>query len=260
MLKSDLDLVFFYSGSFGERVIGNLINYSTFCVSCAEACTYCREDKFNFSGNIKGIFKLPEPITLPEFIEDNVEDYLPKNIPKADIAIVSEIHNDLLLELSHLLKKSEIGAIIIPIETPSQLAMSQIMDICQKEEIEVAFPKPFCALDPDEDMPLISRFVDEFQIGKPKLKIRLDSDRKIVSADVLKSAPCGSTWFVAKQILGFDVDDQRELWNRVSESHHSYPCTAGMQKDWELKDTILHKAGYLIREAVEDAIHPDDKE
>jgi len=37
-----MDLIVLYSGDFGERVIGNLINYSAFCTSCAEACTYCK--------------------------------------------------------------------------------------------------------------------------------------------------------------------------------------------------------------------------
>ncbi|MDY6964979.1 MAG: DUF166 domain-containing protein [Halobacteriota archaeon] len=258
--KSDIGLIIIYSGTFGERVIGNLINYSTFCVSCAEACTHCRENKFDFSGNIKGIFKLPEPATLPEFIEDGIESYLPKSIPEADVAIVSEIHNDILLELPKILKESGIKAIIIPIETPTQLAISQIKELCQKHGIEVAFPKPFCDLEPQEDLPLISRFVDEFGIGRPKLKIELDSKRRIASMDVLRSEPCGCAWFVSKQILGLRVDDQRELWNQVSEAHHSYPCTAGMQKDWELKDTILHKAGYIIRTAVEEAYEGTDRE
>ena len=64
----------------------------------------------------------------------------------------------------------------------------------------------------------------------------------------------GSTWFVAKQLEGVEVDNKRELYDRISESHHSYPCTASMERDRELGDTVLHKAGYLIREAVERAL------
>ncbi len=41
-----MDLIVIYSGEFGERVIGNLINYSTFCISCAEVCTHYKEDKY----------------------------------------------------------------------------------------------------------------------------------------------------------------------------------------------------------------------
>jgi len=44
-----MDLIVIYSGEFGERVIGNLINYSTFCISCADACTHCKEAKYGFA-------------------------------------------------------------------------------------------------------------------------------------------------------------------------------------------------------------------
>ena len=249
---SDLGIVILFSGEFAERIIGNLINYSTFCVSCADECNHCREDKFNFSANIKGIFPLPEPITLPDFIEEGAEEYLPDELPSADIAIVSGIHNDLLLEVPELLKKGGIKAMIVPIESPTQMAIAQIRSICEREGIEVAFPKPFCNLEPDDDQPLISRFVNEFGIGKPVIDIKLDKHKNIAIVEVLRSAPCGGTWFVARKILGFG-DDRRELYNMVSEGHHSYPCTAGMQKDLELKDTILHKAGFITRTAVEAA-------
>jgi len=53
------------------------------------------------------------------------------------------------------------------------------------------------------------------------------------------------------------VDDK--LDEVISSAHHAYPCTAGMQRDAELKDTILHKAGYIIRDAVHDALLTNDK-
>ena len=257
--ESDLEIVILYSGEFAERVIGNLTNYSTFCVSCADECNHCREDKFNFSSNIKGIFPLPEPSTLPEFIEEGAEEYLPGKIPEADIAIVSEIHNDLLLEVPGLLNKANVKAMIVPIESPSQMAIAQISSICEGYGIEVAFPKPFCDLKPDDDKPYISRFVNEFGIGRPLIDIKLDENKKIEFVEVLRSAPCGGTWFVARKIIGFG-DDKRELYNIVSEGHHSYPCTAGMQKDLELQDTILHKAGFITREAVDEAYERASRE
>jgi hypothetical protein len=94
-----MDLIVIYSGEFGERIIENLINYSTFCISCADACTHCKEDKYGFADSINGFFKLIDTALLPIFIEDSACKYLPKDIPNADIAIVSEIHNDPLLEL-----------------------------------------------------------------------------------------------------------------------------------------------------------------
>jgi len=67
---------------------------------------------------------------------------------------------------------------------------------------------------------------------------------------VRRSAPCGSTWYVAKKLVG--VETKREiLYDAIAKAHHSYPCTATMGVDSELKEPILHVAGYIIREEVE---------
>ena len=156
-----MNLIVIYSGDFGERVIGNLINYSTFCISCAEACTQCKEGKYGFADRINGFFKLPAPSLLPLFIEDSTSGYLPNEIPDADIAIVSEIHNDILLELPIILKDSGIKAMIVPQESAAQLARPQIEELCAREEVEIVFPKPFCDLQPQDDKPMIKNFVKE---------------------------------------------------------------------------------------------------
>jgi len=249
-----MNLIVIYSGDFGERVIGNLINYSTFCISCAEACTHCKEDKYGFADRIKGFFKLPDPSLLPVFIEDSASEYLPNEIPDADIAIVSEIHNDLLLELPLILKDSGIKAMIVPQESAARIARPQIEELCEREGIEIVLPKPFCDLQPQDDKPVIKRFVAEFMTGRPEVRVEADRRGRIAHVDVLRSAPCGSTWFVAKQLVGVEVENRQELYERISESHHSYPCTASMEKDRELGDTVLHKAGYIIRAAVEEAL------
>jgi len=246
-----MDLIILYSGEFGERVIENLINYSTFCISCADACTHCKEAKYGFADRINGLFKLPEPSMLPVFIEDSAEEYLVQEIPDADIAIVSEIHNDLLLELPPILKDSGIKAMIVPQESAARIARPQVEEICGREGIEVVFPKPFCDLQPQDGKPVIRSFIAEFGIGIPEVRVEMDRRGRIVHVEVLRSAPCGSTWFVAKQLEGVEVENKLELYDRISESHHSYPCTASMEKDREIGDTILHKAGYLIRDAVE---------
>ena len=248
-----MDLIVIYSGDFGDRVIGNLVNYSTFCTSCAEACTHCKEGKYSFADRIKGIFKLPAPSLLPVVIEDSVRAYVPNELPKADIAIISELHTDLLLELPRILTDSSgIKAIIVPQERPAGIARRQIEEACAREGIEIAFPKPFCDLQPRDDQPLIRRFTDEFKIGRPKVSVEVVERATIRRVEVLRSAPCGSTWFVAKQLARVIVKNTRELHEQISAAHHSYPCTASMEKDPEIGDTILHKAGYIIRAAVEE--------
>jgi hypothetical protein len=109
-------------------------------------------------------------------------------------------------------------------------------------------------LEPRDDKPLVRRFIAEFGIGRPEVRVEVDRRGRMAHVAVLRSAPCGSTWFVAKQLEGIEVENKRELYDRISESHHSYPCTASMEKDRELGDTILHRAGYIIRAAVEAAL------
>jgi len=46
----------------------------------------------------------------------------------------------------------------------------------------------------------------------------------------------------------------KDLNQNTSNAHHGYPCTASMDVDPELGDTILHKAGYIIRQEVHAAL------
>jgi hypothetical protein len=122
--------------------------------------------------------------------------------------------------------------------------------------MEAAFAKPFCALKPDLAKPIVSAFMEKAGIGEPLIDIAVQKSREgkdhIVAANVIRTAPCGSTWFVAKRMLGLEPD-QPDIREKISEAHHSYPCTGSMERDTELGDTVLHIGGYIIRNAVEDA-------
>jgi hypothetical protein len=73
------------------------------------------------------------------------------------------------------------------------------------------------------------------------------------SVVVERSAPCGSTWYVAKKLIGEEVKKEG-IRDVVAKAHHSYPCTATMAVDPEIGEPILHKAGFQIREAVENQL------
>lgn len=253
-----LDLLFIYSGDFGERVIRNLINDPSFCKACGLLCDYCKYGVYSYVRNIHGAIKLPDPAKLPSFIE-KPEEYLPKKIPTADICVATGIHRDLLLALPSQLKREGVRGLITPIEdfreVPSGLR-KQLEEECVEVSIECAFPKPFCSLEPSIATPLISRFVRDFKIGKPSLRITTEKKnrlRVIKGLVVERSAPCGSTWYVARKLVGKEVR-REEIREAVAKAHHSYPCTATMSTDPEIGEPILHKAGYLIREAVEDQL------
>jgi len=253
-----LNLLVIYSGDYGERVIRNLINDPSFCRSCGLLCDFCKFGVNSHVRNIRGAIDLRDPAELPRLIEEP-ERYLPRSIPTVDICIATGIHQDLLLALPLRLKQEGIKGLIAPVEdfkeVPSGL-QKQLERECDELGIEHAFPKPFCALEPLESKPLISRFVDEFRIGKPSLRMAIDKRnelRVIRGVAVERSAPCGSTWYVARKLIGEEVR-KGEIRDVVAKAHHSYPCTATMDVDREIGEPILHRAGYLIREAVEDQL------
>jgi hypothetical protein len=253
-----LNLIFIYSGAFGGRVIRNLINDPSFCKSCGLYCDSCKYSVYSYVQNIRAAFELPDPSRLPAFL-DRPEDYLPKQVPKADLCIASGLHKDLLLELPSYLGKFHIRGLIVPIEdfneVPSGLR-KQVEEQCIKVGLESAFPKPFCSLDSSTDKPLISRFVNELRVGRPELEIVLGGRGKyevIESAIVRRSAPCGSTWYIARKLRGIEFRKD-VLYDAIAKAHHSYPCTATMNVDPETKEPILHLGGYIIREAVGKAL------
>ena len=258
-----LSLVFIYSGEFAERVIRNLINDPSFCKSCGLYCDSCKYSVYSNVSNVRAAIHLPEPSELPAFL-DEPEKYMPKMIPKADLCITSGLHKDLLLELPHYIQKVGMKGIIVPIEdfieVPSGLR-KQVEERCQELGLENSFPKPFCSLEAAEDKPTISRFVSELKVGRPALEVstaKRGNYEVIDSTIVRQSAPCGSTWYVAKKLIG--VETRREiLYDAVAKAHHSYPCTATMSVDPEIKEPILHIAGFTIREEVEKALEKLDR-
>jgi len=253
-----LTLIFIYSGDFAERVIRNLINDPSFCKSCGLYCDFCKYSVYSYVRNIRAAIELPSPAELPAFI-DNPEKYMPKKIPEADLCISSGLHKDLLLELPYFIERFGVKGLIVPIEdfmeVPSGLR-KQLEETCVELGLEAAFPKPFCSLEPSEEKPTISRFVNELNVGRPRLEISVvkrENFEVIESTVVRRSAPCGSTWYVARKLIG--VKNKREiLYDTIAKAHHSYPCTATMNVDPETKEPILHLGGYIIREEVEKAL------
>jgi len=254
----ELTLIFIYSGEFAERVIRNLINDPSFCKSCGLYCDSCKYNAYSFVRNIRAAIELPNPSKLPAFI-DNPESHLPKKIPQADLCISSGLHKDLLLELPHALQRARVKGLIVPVEDFNEVPLGlrkQVEENCREMDLESAFPKPFCSLEPAKDKPVISRFVSDMKAGRPSLEIstRMRGKHKIIeSAIVRRSAPCGSTWYVAKRLAGVETKKQL-LHDAIAKAHHSYPCTATMNVDPEAKEPILHIGGHIIRKEIEKAL------
>jgi hypothetical protein len=208
--------------------------------------------------DIVSLIEVPDPASLGDFIDD-VEPFLPGSLPQADVAIVINVHPDILFGLLPRLKEAGVKGIIGCSESPRELPLGQrrqLEELAFQLGMEAAFAKPFCALRPDPSKPKIAAFLERAGIGEPLIDVAVKRSREgkdtIVAANVVRSAPCGSTWYVAKRLLGLEPD-QEDIRERISEAHHAYPCTASMDRDAELGDTVLHKGGYIIRDAVEGA-------
>ncbi len=263
MLQSDLRLVIFHYGFFGERFIANLMNYPNSCPSygaCGiDGCTQCKEGLYSFSKNIIAAFSMPDPTTMPDFIE-NAEDFLPKQIPEADIAIAINLHPDVLAVLPEKLK-GKVKALVVPVEEPrwcSSGLAKQMKEKCDELEIEFAAPKPFCNLREQEEHPTINKMIREMGIGYPEFEIEILDDGNAY-VRVLRSEPCGCAYYIGIKLRSFDFTlvregEMRELWNLVAEAHHSFPCTASMERDNEYNETLLHIGGYIARHAVDKAL------
>ena len=250
-----MKILFAYADDYGERVIRNMINDPSYCKACGLSCDFCKYGIYTHVQNIHAAIEFPRPADLPAFIEDT-EQYFPRRIPTADMCIATGLHKDMLVALPQRLKQEAVRGLIVPVEdfreVPSGL-QKQVEKLCTELGIECAFPKPFCALEPNEQKPLTSQFVQEFKLGKPSLQItteKRDGSRVVHGVVVERSAPCGSTWHIARKLIGKVVQID-EIRDAIARAHHSFPCTATMSTDPEIGEPILHKAGFLIREAVE---------
>ena len=241
-----------YGHDFAEKVIGNMVNLPDFCRACDLACASCRVKYSCFAPDVCGAFRVSSD--LPDVIDDP-EPYLPGILPNVDMLLAIGLHPDLLAGLPELVRRARAKAAIVPIEDPKWCPPSLRSELQQSLYdlgIESAFPKPFCDLDATGGG-LVEAFVRRYQIGRPAIETSLLGNR-ISEARVIRSAPCGSTWYVAQQIKWSAADDLEGLEQVISKAHHGYPCTASMEIDPELKDTILHKSGYIIRDAVEGSL------
>ncbi|RLE54160.1 MAG: hypothetical protein DRJ26_02180, partial [Candidatus Methanomethylicota archaeon] len=245
----------------GMRVLENMVNCIGHCTSCGHLCIerQCKYGKYSFAENIVAVYEIEPPENLPELI-DNPYNLLPKKLPKADLVLATGLHNDLYMELPNLLRISDISALIIFREDPKNAPpgiVKYIEEECEEYGIEFEAPKPSCTLRPKSELKVISKFIREFRIGKPLVELELierANIRKITAVKLYTSAPCGTTWYVARQMLDYTIksfseDHLRKMYDYIALHHHAAPCIGSMAYDHELGDTILHWGSYIEREA-----------
>ena len=240
-----------FDDTFAQRFLRHMVNDADYCVGCGVLCDHCRDTYgIDFSANIADILQFPS--VLPYYLDDPLE-LIGGELPPHDFTVVINAHQEILLSLPRVAAAAGSRAIIAPAEGPhwlSRWVRGQVKKACRELGMGCAFPKPFCALTPGIH-PAVDEFMDYFRIGYPKISLEVGDDY-IKDAKVLRSAPCGNTYYVAFNLKGAPLD--AGVAEVVAKYWPSFPCVASMEMDRELGETILHIGGFLHYRAVQEAL------
>ncbi len=197
------------------------------------------------------IYSFTFPQDLPAIIDDAGE-FLPKELPAADLLVSLGEHPGVAQMIPDMVKKSGAKAVIAPADNRTWLPAGLAKQIRRKLEsmgVDMVYPVPFCTLmEKDSRSPFIMEFAKYF--GKPELDVELDED-KIKRVAVVRGAPCGCTPYVAEGLVGIW---ERDAVEKAGLLHHQYPCLSTMVMDQEFDDTLMHRAGLMTKLAAEKAI------
>lgn len=230
-----------FDTKYAGRVIQHLRGGSGACSACVQDCIGCLS-KYHRSCSEDDIAVVDFPAVLP-YILENPAEYLPADVPEHDVLLAVHIHEQVLLEVLKVCKGWGTKGVIVPLESPGWIsgsARSEAEEICKENGIEIAFPKPFCAFDPEADT-FLSEFRDYYHIGRPSVDLTVE-DGVVSETNVRVSAACGATYYVARWLEGRKLSDNIEI-EVIAKRMSSYPCTASMERDPALdNDTPMHIA------------------
>jgi len=189
--------------------------------------------------------ELETALDEPEIVEmEGLED--------CDILLLAYEENTVPLLIPTMTERIDVKSIIVAVDNP-RLVGTGLENLLKyelkKRDITCIFARPLCSLTPCGD-----KYIDEFTkyFGRPSLKITLDeTTRTISSIRVKRSAPCGSTYFVARKLVGVGIDYAER---RAAILLQCYPRLATHDVDPVLKERTIDCAAHLIANAVRDAV------
>ena len=198
------------------------------------------------------------PGGLPPIV-DYPEDHVPEILPPADLVLALGEHRGVAELVPEVARLSGAAAVIAPVDREEWLPRGlarQLRGWLAEMGVACVTPKPFCSLTETHynlrrnrtayDDPLIAEFARWF--GRPELTLSVDPERRSVAAvEVVRDACCGCARYVADRLVGVSVD---EAEHRAGLAHHHYPCLAGMVKDVEFSDTLMHVSGNILKDRV----------
>jgi hypothetical protein len=163
-----------------------------------------------------------------------------KKLESADLLITYTLHPDLTLDLVEMLH-DKVKWIIVAAWRGEGF----------KNQVErfgnVTCPENMCDLQ-ENGNPVFDEFVSKF--GRPIVKINCQGD-KIVDIEVVRSSPCGSTFFVAEEMIGQDLED---LPIKAGLKSQHYPCRAPKMRLFADDECKKEMAANFHKEAFEKGI------
>jgi hypothetical protein len=204
------------------------------------------------------------PAVLPPVL-DYPEDYLPEGLPQADLILALGERPGVAELVPEVAQRSGARAVIAPVDREEWLPRGlarQLRGWLSALGVACVTPKPFCSLTETHynvrryrvayEDPLIAEFARHF--GQPALRLEVDEPGEtIVSVEVLRDACCGCARFVARGLAGVSVDAAEQEAGML---HHHYPCLAGMGKDPDFNDTLMHVSGNILKDQVAEQVRP----
>jgi hypothetical protein len=212
------------------------------------------------------VWKAPSAYPL---IIDYPEDFLPDDLPPADLVLAFGEHKGVAELVPEVVKAMGARAVIAPVDREEWLPRGlarQLREWLADMGVVCVTPKPLCSLTEthynvrrhrvEYDDPLIAEFARYF--GKPEFRITVDPDtRTITDVKVVRDAVCGCGRYVAERLVGVSAD---EAEFKAGMLHHHYPCLAGMVKDIDFNDTLMHVSGHILKEMVAEQVNPYKQE
>ncbi len=186
------------------------------------------------------------PELLPDFIEaprDFVADLnLDKSVLSSNLIIAYILHPDLTPEIIRIAGECGASAVIIAGGISGAGGHSELLDLSNRYNMKIKVHEICCDLERCGN-----KTVDEFAscFGRPEVRITTKGDT-ISNVEVVRGAPCGSTWHMAEALAGTGIKDAPA---RAGLLVQQYPCRA-------LRGTRggIHKAAELHKKALETAL------
>ena len=205
------------------------------------------------------------PTSFPIVIDDPA-DFLPAQLPPADLLLSFAEHKGVAELLPDLARLTGAQAVLAPVDSEAWLPRGlarQLHGWLETIGVACATPKPLCSLTETDYLisrrhrrsysnPLIAEFAHYF--GQPDLSLVIDSQtRTITAVEVRRDAVCGCARFVAQKLIGVSADEAEVT---TGLAHHHFPCLASMGIDSDFGDTLMHISGNMIKENIASQVKP----